>query len=83
MYWRGVIICQEADYYLYSHESVCTRDEIVDYWDKLRRGAEIAGTSGNFEFKKEPSEDDIFFIKSFVLGKDGKEQDTQVRYGGI
>jgi hypothetical protein len=33
-----IIELYEAYYYLCSQESVRTRDEIVDYWDKLRMG---------------------------------------------
>lgn len=68
----------DVEYYLCSHESICTREEMVSFFNQLRMGAKITENSGNMneaiiEFKKmyhtEPTEDDLFFIKSFGVGE--------------
>jgi glyoxylase-like metal-dependent hydrolase (beta-lactamase superfamily II) len=68
----------EADYYLCSHESICSREEMVEYYNNLKMGADIAGRVKNMEeaktlykntYQREPSEEDIFFIRSFGVGE--------------
>jgi hypothetical protein len=67
-------ITYDAEYYLCSHESICTRDEIISYWNQINMGAEI--TSGcnqkdeailKFQSKygKIPNREEMFFIESF------------------
>lgn len=77
----------DAKYYLCSHESICTKEEMEAYWKQLRMGAKITETCNNIdeaimEFKKiyntEPNSDDIFFIRSFGVGKTwGREMDLK------
>jgi glyoxylase-like metal-dependent hydrolase (beta-lactamase superfamily II) len=66
----------DAEHYVCSHESVCSREEIVSYWEQLKTGFDIANTCSSLEeglvenkkqFDTEPSDDDIFFMKSFGL----------------
>lgn len=66
----------DAEYYVCSHESVCTRDEILSFWEQLNIGYDIANKCSNLEeglveykkrFELEPSNDAIFFMKSFGL----------------
>ena len=66
----------DAEYYVCSHESVCTREEIVSYWKQLKTGFDFANTYSSLEeglvaykkqFDTEPSDDEIFFMKSFGL----------------
>lgn len=68
----------DAEFYLCSHESICTKEEMKNYWKQLRMGAQITDTCNNLddailEFKKlynrEPDNEDMFFIKSFGVGK--------------
>jgi glyoxylase-like metal-dependent hydrolase (beta-lactamase superfamily II) len=77
----------DAEYYLCSHESVCTKEEMEAYWKQLRMGAKITETCNNIdeaiiEYKKiyhtEPNSDDIFFMRSFGVGKTwGREMDLK------
>lgn len=66
-----------AKYYLCSHESICTREEISDFWQQLHMGADITKYSDSLEaaiaeyqrvYGSEPKEDELFFIKSFGVG---------------
>ncbi|MGE7624773.1 MBL fold metallo-hydrolase [Viridibacillus sp. NPDC096237] len=66
----------DAEYYVCSHESVCSREEIVSYWEQLNISFDIANKcssleEGVLEYKKrfdlEPSNDTVFFLKSFAL----------------
>ncbi|MGB2993345.1 MAG: MBL fold metallo-hydrolase, partial [Paenisporosarcina sp.] len=66
----------DAEYYVCSHESVCSREEIVSYWEQLKTGFDIANKCSSLEeglvehkkqFDTEPSDDEIFFMKSFGL----------------
>jgi len=68
----------KADYYLISHEPICTREEIKTYWKQLQMGAAMTKYSNNLdeavlEFKKaygkEPTNEELFFIKSFGVGE--------------
>lgn len=68
----------DAKYYLCSHESLCTREEIVSYWKQLNMGAKITETCKNIDeaiiefrnlYQTEPKEEDLFFIKSFGTGE--------------
>lgn len=61
--------------YILSHESLCDRKEIIDFWNELRVANEVVGDSKSEEegvskfidkFKRVPSEDAIFFINCFV-----------------
>ncbi|MGB2993717.1 MAG: MBL fold metallo-hydrolase [Paenisporosarcina sp.] len=66
----------DAEHYVCSHESVCSREEIVSYWEQLKTGFDFANTCSSLEeglvehkkqFDTEPSDDAIFFMKSFGL----------------
>jgi glyoxylase-like metal-dependent hydrolase (beta-lactamase superfamily II) len=68
----------EADYYLCSHESICTRSEILTYWNQLRMGSKISNMSRNLDdaiikfrevYNTKPTEEDLFFIKSYGEGE--------------
>lgn len=63
----------EANYYLCSHESICTKEEMTWYFDKLAMGLEITqGLNTEQEiinrfkevYHSEPSEEDFFFLRS-------------------
>lgn len=65
----------ETEYYVAAHENICDRKEMVKYWNQLRTAADLVGESVSNEealkafqvkFNKEPSEDDRFFIESFI-----------------
>lgn len=69
-----VVDSYEAEYYLCSHESICTREEIDTYWNQIKAGAELTENCKDKEeainkFKEkyngEPVGDDLFFIESF------------------
>lgn len=64
----------EADYYVCSHESVCTKQEIISYFQQLRIAYEIAYESTNLSnaaliykkrFNEELAGDMLFYVKSF------------------
>lgn len=66
----------DAEYYVCSHEPVCSKDEIVDFWEQVNIGFAIANKCSNLEeglveyknqFDKEPANDAVFFMKSFGL----------------
>lgn len=63
----------EADYYLCSHESICTREEIIWYFNQLKMGLEMNKECKTSEdvirkfkdyYNREPSNDDLFFLQS-------------------
>lgn len=63
------------EYYIASHESLCDRKEITDFWNDLRVASEIVGNNKSNEdgikkfidkFNREPSENEIFFINCFA-----------------
>ena len=63
----------DANYYLCSHESICDKEEIKWYFNKLSMGLDITlGCNGREDvirkfkevYNREPSEDDMFFLKS-------------------
>lgn len=63
----------EADYYLCSHESICTKEEIIWYFNQLKMGLEITKECNTSEeairkfkgcYNREPSNDDLFFLQS-------------------
>jgi len=64
----------DSQYYLCSHESLCPRTEIEDFWNNLRMSYEAAKKGLNLqeameEYRKatqtEPTDEIEFFIKSF------------------
>lgn len=64
----------DAEYYLCSHESICTKDEIISYWNQINMGAEItlgckrkedAITKCQNKYGKIPNREEMFFIESF------------------
>lgn len=64
-----------ADYYIISHEPVCDRKEIVDFWNLVQNTAQITGDSTSSEetikrfidkFSREPSDEEDFFINGFI-----------------
>lgn len=65
----------EADYYIVSHETICDRKEIVEFWDQLKSTGEIVGEDTSVEestkrfsdkYDRQPSEDETFFINCFA-----------------
>ncbi|MDR7856579.1 MBL fold metallo-hydrolase [Tissierella sp.] len=63
----------EADYYLCSHESICTKEEMMWYFDQLKMGLEITkGCSTSDDaiskfkehYNREPSNNDLFFLQT-------------------
>ncbi|WP_313894418.1 MBL fold metallo-hydrolase [Psychrobacillus sp.] len=66
----------ESEYYVCSHEPVCSKDEIVDFWEQVNIGFVIANKCSSLEeglveyknqFDKEPTNNAVFFMKSFGL----------------
>ncbi len=66
----------QADYFLCSHESMCTKEEMVSYFQQLRTADDIASKSKDLSeakleyknrFKQELTGDMLFYIKSFGL----------------
>lgn len=64
-----------ADHYVLSHESLCDREEIVDFWKQLKLTGEVVGEESNQEvvkenflqtMKRKPSEDEKFFLDCFI-----------------
>ncbi|MGH4119175.1 hypothetical protein [Clostridium sp.] len=64
-----------AEYYVISHEPVCDRKEISDFWELLRTTAQIACevTSAKHairlfmnKFNREPSENEKSYIEGFI-----------------
>lgn len=64
-----------AEYYILSHESLCDRKEISDFWKQLNLAEQIVGKDISVEisnkrfidkFKREPSKDEAFFITCFI-----------------
>lgn len=62
-----------VNYYLCSHESICDKEEITWYFDKLNMGLEITKGLNNKQdvidrfkevYNDEPSQDDLFFLES-------------------
>lgn len=62
-----------VDYYLCSHESICDKEEIEWYFNKLNMGLEVTTGLKKIEdirekfkefYKSEPSNDDLFFLES-------------------
>lgn len=63
----------DADYYLCSHESICDKEEMKWYFDKLNMGLEMTQGLDRLEdiverfqeiYNLEPSETDLFFLES-------------------
>ena len=63
----------DVNYYLCSHESICDKEEITWYFDKLNMGLEITQGLNNKQdvlnrfkevYNDEPSQDDLFFLES-------------------
>lgn len=63
----------DANYYLCSHESICDKEEITWYFDKLNMGLEITQGLNKKQdvldrikevYNTEPSKDDLFFLGS-------------------
>lgn len=70
-----------TDYYVLSHESICDREEIIDYWKQLQIAAQIVSDDTSFEiinkrfldkFMKEPTKNDKFFIECFINANKGR-----------
>lgn len=64
-----------ADHYIISHETICDRKEIVEFWEQLKSTGEIVGEDTlvdeaikRFEnkYNRQPSEDETFFINCFA-----------------
>lgn len=63
----------DADFYLCSHESICDKEEMKWYFDKLNMGLEMTQGLDKLEdivekfqeiYNTEPSETDLFFLES-------------------
>lgn len=63
----------EAEYILCSHESICTKEEIISYFNQLKMGMDTTKGCNTTEeaivkfksvYNHEPSENDLFFLKS-------------------
>ncbi|HAK42139.1 MAG TPA: hypothetical protein DCM59_04750 [Clostridium sp.] len=63
----------EADYYLCSHESICTKEEMRWYFNQLKMGLNITKECNSSEdtirkfkeyYNREPSNNDLFFLQS-------------------
>ncbi len=73
-----LIEAYDAEHYLCSHESICSRDEMISYFNQLRMGAEMTKGCNNLEksiakyknaYQSEPNDEDLYFIKSFGTGE--------------
>lgn len=72
---RKIIESYSTENYILSHESLCDKKEMTDYWNDLKVANEVVGDSksdeegvSNFidKFKREPSKNEVFFINCFV-----------------
>ena len=63
----------DAQYFLCGHESICSKEEIDWYFEKLTMGLEISNERTKLKdrierfkevYGREPSNDDLFFLKS-------------------
>lgn len=70
-----IIESYDTEYYILSHESLCDRKEIVDFWEQLRITGQAVEESASVEeaikrfsdtYNREPSKDEAFFIKCFA-----------------
>ena len=68
----------EAEYYVISHELVWTKEQMTKFLQCLRMGSQITKNCNNEEeakqefirsFHREPTREDLFFIKSFGVGE--------------
>lgn len=66
---------EDIEHYILSHESLCSRKEMTNFWNDLRVASELVGDSKSNEegiskfidkFKREPSKDEEFFINCFA-----------------
>lgn len=71
----NIIESYSTENYILSHESLCNRNEIIDFWNDLRVASEVVGDSKFDEegiskfidkFKRAPSSDEVFFINCFA-----------------
>lgn len=64
----------EAEYFLLGHESICDKDEMNIYWKELTTASQATKSTSlenaikcfKIDNKREPNENEIFFIKAFV-----------------
>ena len=64
----------DAETFLLGHESICDLDEMTIYWRELNAASEVvkstslenAIASFKIEHKREPNDNELFFIKAFV-----------------
>lgn len=64
----------DADYFLLGHESICDVDEMNTYWQELKAANQAAKSTSlheatacfKAENKREPNENELFFIEAFV-----------------
>ncbi len=68
-----IVDSYEADYCLCSHESICTKKEIIGYFNQLNMGLELSRECTTPEdvirkfkerYNREPSDNDLFFLQS-------------------
>lgn len=64
----------EANYYLLSHESICTKEEMESYFNDINMGLDMSKGCTTIEeaienfkvfYNREPSKNDLFFLESF------------------
>jgi glyoxylase-like metal-dependent hydrolase (beta-lactamase superfamily II) len=67
----------EAKYYICSHETICDRAEIMEFWEQLRIAAEITEKTNSMEeatiifqdnLLREPNENEKFYMNAFLNG---------------
>ncbi|WP_432665598.1 MBL fold metallo-hydrolase [Wukongibacter baidiensis] len=65
----------DAEHYIISHEELCDKKEMDEFWSQLRAAEEVVGKTTSAEeaikrfsekFGKEPSEDEVFCINCFA-----------------
>lgn len=64
----------DSEFYICSHESMCTKEEMISYFEQIKMGADITKNCETKEeaigafiekYEKEPSKEEIFFLESF------------------
>jgi hypothetical protein len=71
----NIIESYSTENYILSHESLCDRKEMINFWNDLRVASQIVADSKSDgegiskfidKFKRDPSKDEAFFINCFV-----------------
>lgn len=65
----------DVDYYVLSHDTICDRKDIIEYWNQLKMVEKLVGKDTSIEsinkrfideLCREPSDDESFFINCFI-----------------